>query len=87
MMYWNGGGQMAGWGWGLMATSMVAFWAVLIGVAIVAYRGWTGSAKVPVPVEPERSAEQILAERFARGEIDETEYQNRLTTLRAADGT
>jgi putative membrane protein len=30
------------------------------------------------PVDPE----QILAERFARGELDEAEYSSRLTTLR-----
>ncbi|MFT4212759.1 MAG: hypothetical protein QM626_12915 [Microbacterium sp.] len=29
------------------------------------------------------SAEQILAERFARGEIEEAEYRARLETLRA----
>lgn len=30
-----------------------------------------------------RSAEAILAERFARGEVDETEYRARLEVLRA----
>jgi putative membrane protein len=30
------------------------------------------------------SAEDILADRFARGEIDEAEYQDRLSTLRAS---
>ncbi|WP_327419545.1 SHOCT domain-containing protein [Streptomyces sp. NBC_01233] len=29
------------------------------------------------------SAKQVLAERFARGEIDEEEYEQRLTALRA----
>ncbi len=29
------------------------------------------------------TAEQILAERFARGEIDEDEFWQRMTTLRA----
>ncbi|WP_207456501.1 SHOCT domain-containing protein [Herbiconiux sp. SYSU D00978] len=29
------------------------------------------------------SAEQVLGERFARGEIDETEYRQRLDVLRA----
>ena len=31
------------------------------------------------------SAEQVLAERFARGEIDDEEYRQRLATLRGAD--
>ena len=30
-----------------------------------------------------RSAEQILADRFARGDVDETEYRARLEVLRA----
>lgn len=38
-----------------------------------------GSPPGPGPVTPE----QILAERFARGEIDEDEFWQRLTTLRA----
>ncbi|MCX2180433.1 SHOCT domain-containing protein [Streptomyces sp. SKN60] len=33
---------------------------------------------------PAASAEQILGERLARGEIDEEEYRRRLTALRSA---
>ncbi|WP_245204378.1 SHOCT domain-containing protein [Kitasatospora sp. RG8] len=33
------------------------------------------------------TAEQVLAERFARGEIDADEYRHRLDTLRAAGGS
>lgn len=32
---------------------------------------------------PGRTAEQILADRFAKGEVDETEYRARLEVLRA----
>ncbi|MGW3077992.1 hypothetical protein [Kitasatospora sp. NPDC001132] len=32
------------------------------------------------------AAEQLLAERFARGEIDAEEYRHRLDTLRSANG-
>lgn len=38
--------------------------------------GWAGSAQ-------SRTAEQILADRFAKGEVDETEYRARLEVLRA----
>jgi putative membrane protein len=38
-----------------------------------------GSPLGPGPATPE----QILAERFARGEIDEDEFWQRMTTLRA----
>ena len=37
---------------------------------------WSGKAQ-------SRSAEQILADRFAKGDIDETEYRARLEVLRA----
>ncbi|MFJ7777050.1 SHOCT domain-containing protein [Streptomyces yangpuensis] len=39
----------------------------------------------PGPAQPPAapSAKQVLAERFARGEIDEEEYEQRLTVLRA----
>lgn len=37
---------------------------------------WAGPAQ-------SRSAEQILADRFAKGDIDETEYRARLEVLRA----
>lgn len=33
-------------------------------------------------VAAHRTAQQMLAERFARGDIDETEFASRLTTLR-----
>lgn len=35
------------------------------------------------PAAHGRSAEQVLAERFAKGDIDETEYRARLEVLRA----
>lgn len=81
MMYWNGSGHMGGWGWGLMMTSMILIWALLIGLAVVAYRAWSNSAKDAAPVATPPTAQQILAERFARGEIDETEYRGRLAAL------
>ena len=84
MMYWDGNG-IGGWGYALMVISMVLFWgAVIYGfVALVRYARRAGPqgrpAEPPAP-EPER----LLAERFARGEIDEDEYHQRLTSLRAA---
>ncbi|HEX6446206.1 MAG TPA: SHOCT domain-containing protein [Streptosporangiales bacterium] len=45
--------------------------------------GWGGGASQDAP-EQRPSAEDILADRFARGEIDEAEYQDRLSTLRAS---
>ena len=85
-MYWYGSG-MSGWGYALMTISMVLFWgAVIFGiVALVRYVGrGVPPASGPPPAQPPRSAEGLLAERFARGEIDEDEYQRRLAALRGA---
>lgn len=91
-MMWDGGG----WGWGaggwiVMTVFMVLFWAVLILalVALVRYLTGTRHHQQPGPTPPSgeggwqgRGAENLLAERFARGEIDEDEYKRRLALLR-----
>jgi putative membrane protein len=83
MMYWYGSG-IGGWGYALMTISMILFWgAVIYGiVALIRYARRDGP-QGREPAQPP-APEQLLAERFARGEIDEEEYQQRLTSLRAA---
>jgi putative membrane protein len=83
MMMWYGGD----WGWGgwvLMTVAMVAFWALVITAVIFAVRyltGPRGTAASPSGSGRTR-AEGVLAERFARGEIDENEYRQNLSLLR-----
>ena len=84
MMHWYGTG-MGGWGYVLMTLSMLMFWGLVIGaiVALVRYLGpaqGTGRVSSTTPSGPER----ILADRFARGEIDEEEFQRRMTVVRRA---
>ena len=77
-----------GWGWGgwvLMSVVMVLFLLALIAAIVVAIRYM--SASNPAPRESPTSyarpgPEKLLAERFARGEIDEDEYRRRLSLLR-----
>ncbi|MEK0097196.1 hypothetical protein WDA79_01515 [Streptomyces sp. A475] len=79
-----------GWGWGgwfLMAVIMILFWGLLIAgiVALTHYAGRGHQSGPPSSGESGRGgwrAEELLAERFARGEIDEDEYKRRLTLLR-----
>ena len=84
MMYWWGN-QMTAWGWVLMSLTSIAFWALVIAaiIALVRYTRTSG-----IDHRPEQSArpspEQLLAERYARGEIDEAEYRRRLDTLEEA---
>lgn len=79
MMWWYGPGT-SGWGFALMAVGQALFWALIIlgVIAIVRYLRTAGDR--PAQVRP--TPEELLAERFARGEIDEEDYQRRLDTLR-----
>lgn len=77
-MWWYGKGMNA-WGYTLMTISMVLFWGLVM-------YGVTALVRYPAPgnrsVTARPTAEQLLAERFARGEIDEHEYHQRLDALR-----
>ena len=77
MMYWNDGS--VGWGgWVVMVLSMAAFWGLLAWVAVFLVRS-TGKAAAD---GSSREPEDLLAERFARGEIDEEDYLHRSDVLR-----
>jgi putative membrane protein len=81
VMYWYDH-DPGGWGYVLMISGMVLFWGVLITgiVLLVRFVGRDGQQRAQPPAL--HTAEQLLAERFARSEIDENEYLSRLTTLR-----
>src|SRR5262245_34055803 len=83
-MYWYGD-HMNGWGYALMTLSMIIFWVLIIVgiVALVRYLSRSGQPS-GVPPAGRPTPDQVLAERFARGEIDEDEYRQRLDTLRTA---
>ena len=77
MMYWYD--HMGWWGYAGMGIGMVVFWGLLIFGIVALIRYTSGDQR---PVFPAPSAEQVLAGRFARGEIAETEYRDRLAVLR-----
>lgn len=82
MMFWYDH-DMGWWGYAGMGIGMVLFWALII-VGIVALvrcvAGDRRNARPPVGEVP--SPEQVLAARFAHGEISETEYRERVAVLR-----
>lgn len=85
MMFWDDHG-MSGWGFGLMTAGMLIFWVLIILGAVMLFRQ-RGRASHHSGAEAEhRSPEQLLAERFACGEIDTDEYRHRLDTLRSGPG-
>ncbi|GAB2448968.1 SHOCT domain-containing protein [Streptomyces incanus] len=81
MPYWNGHG-MNGWGWFAMSLGTVLVWALLIIAGVLVVRALGRAPGPPRPPVDRPAAEQVLAERFARGEIDEDEYRRRLAVLR-----
>lgn len=80
-------GHMDGWGpgWGWFAVGHVLWWVLLI-VALIALLRWTipsGGLRTGAATD---NALALLRERFARGEIDENEYEARKRTLTRKDG-
>ena len=81
--------MMYGWGaWIVMTLVMVLVWAAVITaiVAAIHYLTGSGSQRNQRSDRPTRSADGVLAERFARGDIDENEYRRRATLLREHRG-
>jgi putative membrane protein len=82
MMYgWDG------WSWGgwvLMVLAMAVFWALVITGVVITIRYVAGgnahANRHPASASPR--AEDVLTERFARGEIDEDEFRRSIATIR-----
>jgi len=80
--------MMYGWGWGwggwiLMTLAMIVFWGVVITAIVVGLRSVaSGTSQRNHPTSDANRAENVLAERFARGDIDEDEFRRRITALR-----
>ena len=91
-MNWGDGCEGCGagsWAWLLRLVMMAAFWGGVIWLIVTLVRR---SREHPRPVTPSRAApgaqrpdpEEVLHERFARGEVDVEEYHERVDALRAA---
>jgi putative membrane protein len=64
-----------------MTLGMMAFWALLIAAVVWLVRV-LDQRQAGSPSSQRPGPEQLLAERFARGEIDEREFNDRHTALR-----
>jgi len=68
-------------GWGLgMGPGMWVFWILLI-VVVIALVKAAGQCTRSSPGTPDKSPMDILRTRYARGEIDEQEYERRRREL------
>lgn len=78
MMYYGPG--LSGWGMTFMIIGNLVLWGLLIfGAVLVARYVWPGQTVSSSPAE--LSPQQIAAQRLARGEINEDEYQHILQAL------
>ena len=74
------------WGWGAwlgMSVLMLLFWGLVIAAIVALVRAVGGARRGGPPAGDHRpAAEELLDERFARGEIDADDYTSRRQALR-----
>lgn len=71
---------MGGWGMAVPTIgSLLVLAAIIVGIVLLVRHLNRGTTAAPGGHD---GAERLLAERYARGDIDEQEYRQRLSTLR-----
>ncbi|MFA1537588.1 SHOCT domain-containing protein [Actinomadura monticuli] len=77
-----------GWGdgdapafWPVFPITFGLFWLAVLGTVFYLIRRRTSGTASAAASDPLAKARSVLAERFARGEIDEDEYLRRTSTL------
>lgn len=81
MMWWNQMGTDGGQ-WLAMSLTMLVAWSLPIALVVwLVRRGGGGRLPTRSPLAPDR-AEDLLAQRFARGEIDEAQFTRARIVLR-----
>jgi len=82
LVYWYGH-NMGWWGYADMAVLMAVFWVLVLGslAALAKYLFGSRFTRAKSSSEPASPAD-VLASRFARGEINESEYRDRIAVLR-----
>ena len=66
------------WGFPFEPLIWAAFWLLIIFLIFGRHRRWDRHQDA----KKDMTAEEVLADRFARGEIDEKEYEKRLAVLK-----
>jgi putative membrane protein len=74
------------WGYTLMSISMLLVWGAITAGIVLLARSLRVSNQQNFQFPFRRTAEDLLAERFARGDIDAGAYQDRLDVLRRQPG-
>jgi putative membrane protein len=79
MMYWSG--DWSWWAWLAMTLMMLSFWTI-VGVSIWALVRHVGPTSAAPSGRTTTTAEEVLRQRYAAGELDDGEFQRRLEMLR-----
>jgi putative membrane protein len=80
MMFWDGH-DLGSWGWLAMIAGIVLVSILTASLVIWFLRAFDRPDRAKGAPSPDR----VLAERFARGEIDRHEFAERIAAIRAAD--
>ncbi|GAA1806234.1 SHOCT domain-containing protein [Actinomadura chokoriensis] len=82
---WNDGDAPAFWP--VFPITFGLFWLAVLGTVfyLIRRRMTTNATAAAAAADPMTKARSVLAERFARGEIDEDEYLMRMSALRDGD--
>jgi putative membrane protein len=89
--HWNDGMGNGTWWWIPMTIMMAALWGGLIWIGVALLKRTHNpqlqaptppAASAPVATQPRPTAQEILAERLARGEIEPDDYRVRIEALR-----
>ena len=72
-----------GYGGGAMGIGMLLFWGLIIAAIVVLVRGFGARPAGGEPRLREKTALDILRERYAKGEIDKTEFEQKRGDLAA----
>ena len=82
--YWNGYetyGNMGIGGWGIIEfLFMIIFWALIIALVVIFIKRLTNNESI-LPSNRHGSALELLKERYAKGEINTEEYEERKKVL------
>ena len=77
---WGDAGFGWGWGMGFGMISMVLFWVLII-LGIVVLVRWVGGSSASSGTPASKTALDILNERYARGEIEKPEFEEKKRAL------
>ena len=68
-----------------MGIGMLLFWGLIIAAIVVLVRGFGARSGGSEPRLREKTALDILRERYAKGEIDKTEFEQKRSDLAGAE--